>query len=473
MENKMENKIENKETFSIGLNEGQTIAFNGLKDFLKDKPGIQAILRGFAGTGKSFLVKRLINYIHFKYPGFKIAVTGPTNKSVRVLSKAAVSLKDMRVVYQTIHKLLGLKEVIHTDGKITFEPAFDTKNEINSFKVLIVDEVSMLDDSLFTMLQPYVNRIKIIYMGDPAQIPPVNKPDCIPFNDEKKIYFDFKEYTLTEIMRQSLDNPIIEASFKIRNNLTKRLPIEELETELNNIGNGIIRINPNKESDRNSVAGLFEKYFKCEEFEKDADHAKVIAWRNITVNKTNNIIRNIIYKDEGTVSKIMNGEKLVVKKPITDGLNIIIFTTSEELTVEEFDVASDTYQVLDGRVRLKYYDTIVSAFDIEGKEYRRNINILHEDSQTDFDKTAEALKANAVKTKGAHRSWATYYEFIRTFADVGYNYAITSHKSQGSTYANVFIIEDDLDLNRDIFERNRMKYTAYSRAAEKLFVLKR
>ena len=453
------------------LNTGQLEAFDLMKDFLAKKDQTQFILRGFAGTGKSYLVKRLIKYVHAKYPSHKIAVTAPTNKAVRVLSKVS-TLKDMRVTYQTIHKLLGLKEVIHTDGKITFEPAFDTKNEINSFKILIVDEVSMLDDTLFTMLQPYVNRIKIIYMGDPAQIPPVNKPDCIPFNDEKKIYFDFKEYTLTEIMRQSLDNPIIESSFKVRNNLTKRMPIEELDTKVNKKGNGIIRINPNRQADRDLAMDLFEKYFKCEEFEKDADHAKVIAWRNITVDKTNNIIRNIIYRGEN-ITKIMNGEKLVVRKPITDGLNIIIFTTSEELTVNEFDVASDIYPVLDAKVRLKYYDTIVTAIDLEGKEYQRNINILHEDSQIDFEKTAEALKAHAVKTKGAHRAWASYYEFLRTFADVGYNYCSTIHKAQGSTYTNVFVIEDDIDLNRNIFEKNRILYTAYSRAAEKLFILKR
>lgn len=427
---------------------------------------------GFAGTGKSYLVKKLINYIHTKYPGYKIAVTAPTNKAVRVLSKASTSITDLRVTYQTIHKLLGLKEVIHTDGKITFESEFNIKNEINNFKVLIVDEVSMLDDSLFTMLQPYVNKVKIIYMGDPAQIPPVNKPDCIPFNEEKKIFFDFKEYKLTEIMRQSVDNPIIETSFQIRNNLTKRYPIEDVQTKLTDKNHGIVRIDPNKQTERDLAMDLFRQYFKCAEFEKDADYAKVIAWRNKTVDKTNNIIRNIIY-GEGAKQKIVIGEKLVVRKPIVEGLNVILFTTSEELTVDEFDVATDLYKTSTGTVRLKYYDTIVNAIDIEGKEYQRTIKILHEDSKHDFDTTAEALKANAVKTKGAQRAWPVYYEFLRMFADVGYNYCSTIHKAQGSTYKNVFIIEDDIDMNPDIYERNRIKYTAYSRASDRLFILKR
>lgn len=459
--------------FSIAdLNKGQKEAFELLKDFLVKHGSSQFCLMGFAGTGKSYLVKRLINYIHLKHPSFKIAVTAPTNKAVRVLSKAS-TIKDLRVSYQTIHKLLGLKEVIHTDGKITFETAFDSRNEINNYKVLIVDEVSMLDDTLFHMLQPYVQKVKIIYMGDPAQIPPVNKPDCIPFHDEKKIFFDFKEYKLTEIMRQSIDNPIIEASFNIRNNLTKRYPIENVQTKVNEKNNGIIRIDPNKRDDRDSAMQLFEKYFKSPEFERDADYAKVIAWRNKTVDKTNSIIRNIIYGVDSAKAKIVNGEKLVVRKPIIEGLNIILFTTSEELVVDEFDVATDLYKTETGMVRLKYYDTIVTAIDIEGKEYQRSIKILHEDSQADFDITASKLKDHAVKTKGAQRSWPIYYEFLRMFADVGYNYCSTIHKAQGSTYKNVFIIEDDIDMNPNIFERNRIKYTAYSRPSDKLFILKR
>ena len=179
------------------LSTGQKEAFDLLKNFLQEKGPSMFILRGYAGTGKTYLVKRLIKYIHAKYPGHKIAITAPTNKAVKVLAKSGKM--DARVAYQTVHKLLGLKEVIHTDGRITFEQEFNTKNEIEMFKVLIVDEVSMLDDDLFAKLNPYSNRLKIIFMGDPAQIPPVSKPDCIPFNDEKKIFFGPNPIKLSEI----------------------------------------------------------------------------------------------------------------------------------------------------------------------------------------------------------------------------------------------------------------------------------
>jgi len=59
------------------------------------------------------------------------------------------------------------------------------------------------------------------------------------------------------------------------------------------------------------------------------------------------------------------------------------------------------------------------------------------------------------------------------FAKVKYNYAITAHKSQGSTYQHVFLIEDDIDKNPRYIEKNRIKYTAVTRPAESLKILSR
>jgi ATP-dependent exoDNAse (exonuclease V) alpha subunit len=65
-----------------------------------------------------------------------------------------------------------------------------------------------------------------------------------------------------------------------------------------------------------------------------------------------------------------------------------------------------------------------------------------------------------------------YYNFTRRYADVSWGYSISAHKSQGSTYKNVFVLEDDIDKNWDVIERNRIKYTAFTRASSNLFVLK-
>ncbi len=103
---------------------------------------------------------------------------------------------------------------------------------------------------------------------------------------------------------------------------------------------------------------------------------------------------------------------------------------------------------------------------------RRRIQILHEDSHAEFATFIENVRKKAI-AKGEGTSWTVYYEALRMFADVSYNYAITAHKAQGSTYENVFILEDDIDENRDLIERNRIKYTAYTRASKRLFIFKK
>jgi ATP-dependent exoDNAse (exonuclease V) alpha subunit len=101
------------------------------------------------------------------------------------------------------------------------------------------------------------------------------------------------------------------------------------------------------------------------------------------------------------------------------------------------------------------------------------IDILHESSQSEFNRIANNLKQIAIEKKGKEKSWVKYYDFLRRFADVSYAYAITAHKSQGSTYTTAFVLEDDIDVNIDVIERNRIKYTSYTRSSKKLYVLKR
>jgi exodeoxyribonuclease-5 len=124
-------------------------------------------------------------------------------------------------------------------------------------------------------------------------------------------------------------------------------------------------------------------------------------------------------------------------------------------------------------VKLKFYDAVVTYLNDEEEIEKTSIEILHEDSQIEFGKIANLLKLKAIEKKGRDRSWLDYYDFLRNFADVSFAYAITAHKSQGSTYNTTFVIEDDIDENYNVVERNRIKYTAYTRSSKKVYVLKR
>ena len=466
------------------LNEDQKSAFNSLVDFIKDLNDDSIyVLKGWAGTGKTYTISLLVRYVlEVIQPTrlwYKVGVTGPTNKSVRVIRKAT-GISSSRVQFQTVHKILGLSEKITSDGQQIFVNSGDYKPQIRMLKLLIVDEVSMLNDDLFEELLKYRDKTKIIFMGDPAQIPPVGRQDCIPFRDELLAGYRIKTLDLKQIMRQKEGNPIIESSVKIRKNITSSNSGISTSNKLNQIGEGIEFVNLNSTESRSSFRAILEKYYKTDKFNSDSEYCKMIGWRNKTVSSMNDLVRKVIYGEEALSSKILIGEKLIANSPIMEK-DTILFNTNDEFSVGSFETDSVDlrFKISDHPdddpypITLKYYDTKVSYLDEEDEICHKIIQILHEDSENDFKKLANILRVRAINKKGKDKSWLVYYNFLRRYADVIYAYSITAHKAQGSTYDTVFLLEDDIDMNYNIIERNRIKYTSYTRSSRKLYVIKR
>ena len=465
------------------LNPDQRKAFDKLCNFLMSPDDSIYVIKGWAGTGKTYCVSLFVKYVlEIVYPTknwYKIAVTGPTNKSVRVIKKTS-GIRNPRVTFQTTHKLLGLKEKITMDGKQEFTNDGDFKPSINSTKLLIIDEVSMLNDDLFEKILEYRGKTKIICMGDPAQIPPVGRPDCIPFREELAESYKIKTVELRTIMRQKEGNAIIDSSVAIRSNIGSPHPQVEPITNLNEKGEGIEFLNLNSPETRRNFSERLKEYFKTDRFAKDSEYAKIIAWRNKTVDTMNGIIRNVIYGEEAQTSKILLGEKLIANNPVIQE-GYVALNTNEEFTVTAFDVKTDNLRFMISKnpddepveITLKYYDADVVYLNDNDEEIKVGIEILHEDSEAEFNKFANVLRLRAIEKRGADKSWLHYYNFLRRYADVNYSYAITAHKSQGSTYNTTFVLEDDINMNLDVVERNRIKYTAYTRASKKVYVLRR
>ena len=465
------------------LNPDQRAAFDKLCDFLTSPDDSIYVIKGWAGTGKTYCVSLFVKYVlEIVYPTknwYKIAVTGPTNKSVRVIKKTS-GIRNPRVTFQTTHKLLGLKEKITMDGKQEFTNDGGFKPSINSTKLLIIDEVSMLNDDLFEKILEYRGKTKIICMGDPAQIPPVGRPDCIPFREELAETYKIKTVELRTIMRQKEGNAIIDSSVAIRSNIGSSNPQVEPITRLNEKGEGIEFLNLNSSETRMGFSERLKGYFKTDRFAKDSEYAKVIAWRNKTVDTMNGIIRNVIYGEEAQTSKILLGEKLIANNPVIQE-GYVVLNTNEEFTVTAFEVRTDNLRFMISKnpddepveIPLKYYDTDVVYLNDNDEEMKVEIEILHEDSEGEFKKFANILRLRAIEKRGADKSWLHYYNFLRRYADVSFAYATTAHKSQGSTYNTVFVLEDDINLNLDIIEKNRILYTSYTRASRKVYVLRR
>jgi exodeoxyribonuclease-5 len=491
-------KIE--ETLYKDLNDGQLKAFVEIINFIKDVDSDNIdglILKGYAGTGKTFVITKVIEYIMTAYPKRKIAITAPTNKAVSVLYKNGKNNKavfydetqidkSQKLVYSTIHKLLGLKEVITDEGDQLFITG-DTPT-LADFKYVIVDEVSMLDDKLLNDIMVFKDKIKFIFLGDPAQIPPVKKTDCMPFRND--CIYSFKHLILDQIMRQKGDNPIVDISIKVRENLGQKTPVPNLQTKLlgDKKGPGIIVLK--NEIDKDTIAKVLRHHFTSDTFEKDPDHMKVIAWTNSTVRQVNEIIRRMRFQTSTSIvmQKYIVGDKIIANKALFEryesesfkfGVTTnysVMFTTSTEFEVADVktyykDFEEYNSDVITADISLKVYELKVKYKSLETDTYFTNtLYVIHEDSLDDYNALLNKIRNEALRSKNK-KKWVLYYNILKWNADIAYNYAITAHKSQGSTYENVMVLDNDIDMNNKIVERNRIRYTAYTRASKRLFIV--
>lgn len=489
-----ENKVENEDKIFRSdeeiekaretLNEEQKAVFNSLIEFVRDPDKEFAVLVGYAGTGKTYTLSKFIQATKCK-----VAMTAPTNKAVKVLMENRGDM-DSRVQYTTIHKLLALTlKTIYPKKGQNFKPyqklvsAFGAQISINNYNIIIIDEVSMLDDELFMMIKKHKNKdLKIIFMGDPAQIPPVNRDDAIPLLAKGREIHNIELYELERIMRQTGDNKILDTAYQIRNN--RYQPGDPILSRVSN--KDVIFCSSNAPEDKKFFGDEMLRYFDSEDFSKNPNYCKTIAWTNKTVDAFNGFIRRKIFKTKNP-DTFMPGEKLIADQPIIEAGNII-FQTSDEFEVLETKRGTDTWEnpgnvgaedfmeqmemtdimeeaaVKKGGIILHYWDTLVKAKDlIDGSEYERHIRILDPNSE----KQLGWILSKLIKL----RIFDEFERWRDKYAKVKYNYAITAHKSQGSTYDTVFLIEDDINKNQRLLERNRIKYTACTRPKNKLYIL--
>lgn len=445
----------------ITLNEDQTHALIDLKEFVNANNNY-CLIEGQAGSGKSTLVNVFTEWLTKNAMISKICCTSPTHKAVKVLKKMNTL---PNIDFLTLHSLLGLKHRITSDGREVFERDKFAPSKLMNYDFIICDEASMISDELFHELddQNY-NNIKVLFVGDKNQINPVNHLHSIPMLEDERKQRNFKYIQLTEIVRQAKDNPIISTSQQI---LKDEFKLIKGYNTIKDTTSGIEMID-NKDNKR--ITDLLKEYFCCEEFDKNADYCRVIAWRNKSVDYFNTVIRKFKYGN--SCAKIVIGEKLIVDKPIKEiKLNIedeedtdILFHTNEDLTVNSFTINNKLLWGID----YKFYNCKVSGDEDDGI-----IHILHEDSQKQYDNHLKQLADDAKKEKDnftRSKKWKAYYSLINNFANTKYSYGVTSHNAQGSTYDNAIVFYSDICANWNEQERKRILYTSVTRPRNKLYI---
>lgn len=415
-----------------------------------------AVLKGYAGTGKTFTLSLLVRKLIDK--GLEVGVTAPTHKAVKVLRGDPVERAD----YRTVHSMLALKEKydMHT-GRVYYDADMASKYKppVADIDVMILDECSMLDNDLFNKLVPWIKGgLKVVFSGDPIQIPPVNHPDCIPFLKAKE--WNMLELGLTDIIRQKEGNPILEFAGTIRQKY--KTGYYQPRTSLVSKGEGVSVANRNEEQE------LFRTHFCSEGFKLDTDYMKVIAWRNATVDRYNGLVRDILH-GKGA-ARFVVGEKLIMASSYAPSGTVLV-NNNEDMEVLEITTKETSWEHPKGKLKGKL-TLLKTRFKVMAGWKEITLPVVHEDSEKQFNALLESLRSWALRTYGSEKAkmWKIYFSLKAQVACVSYGYAITGHKSQGSTYDNCMVLKWDLDVNHNIEERNRILYTACTRPRHLLMI---
>lgn len=225
------------------------------------------IIEGYAGTGKTTLVKYLIKHLPNKK--YTPVLTATTNKAAEALASTVGQSVD------TIHGLLKL--YIHTDFK-TGEQSLRLSKSAQPLSDLIIfiDEASYIDYTLLNWIKKLTTYCKVVFMGDSLQLTPVKCSTTPAFN------LECRKVVLNQVIRQEDNSPIKDICNLLRQTIKG--------SEFPKIG-----------LDHKVLKYLDQQDFEQEilkEYSKSdwtPNTVKILAWTNQAVNKYNQLVSKALW----------------------------------------------------------------------------------------------------------------------------------------------------------------------------------
>lgn len=522
---------------SITLTESQQKAFYIISNFFKTDNVI--LLTGSAGTGKTTLTRYISD--HFSEKELELCAIAPTHKAKHVIETILNKGKFKTIKAFTIASILGkMKEHSYIGTKHYSDP---NAKKFNAFTLFILDEVSMVSDQDLKYIISYINKSnkKLLIIGDSNQIPsPSSK-----YSDEGEYIrkansfifdSDIANVNLTEIVRQKADSQIIQLASFVRDNLEEEITfshesgckhfdypdklnheniyetfknfkdlksskiicytnqaVREHNTEVRrilgfsdekfnkgeillgyaNIGFPELIIENGRDYEIEDVkyvnnktileySGLFGHIVKLR------SDRKVISVFFIDPNKNYEILSELVERADKVNSKNSSSKDYAKYCELK---NQILFI--EDLYNYQDNIYSETeFKELYPLLFTKIYD----IFDSDQKKILNNK--LTEKINTDFPDLIEN-RLNDNKIIGDSEMFSDKFKIIDK--DMYYGYALTAHKSQGSTYKNVIVDENDFKKIQNKFnyklnkmeirtrEKNQLRYVSYTRTSDRLY----
>jgi exodeoxyribonuclease-5 len=438
------------------LTEDQTIALAKVNDWWQMSSGSPFdryrafLIDGAAGTGKTYCLRALLDTLD-DLEG--VIFTAPTNKAVRVLRQTLKSA-GIHSPCLTIYSALGLKMAPNGEIKeLTHSEKLDINVDWNKTGLCILDEASMVSKKLMQYIEQMQRTYstRMLYLGDSAQLPPVGES----ISPAMRMPYDECHATLTKVVRQ--DNQILTLGSAIRESLNAFIPKIVLGNDHDD-QEGVWKLSNQASADRAIIealgAGLFSQ----------PTGAKCIAWRNVTVNKLNQFVRSHLFPGG---DMFCPDDRIICTEPCTELVKPAgqmfptIHTTDTEGTIQSATLVEHPWFT-------EFEVWKLTCLSDDGD--RMHLYVLDQTNQ----QMVKLWKAEKEKLLYLARNdpsqWGKFWGFIEAFHSVRHGYAITSHRSQGSTYEQAFVNFSDIFCNQNRSEAFKCLYVACSRPKKKLFL---
>ncbi len=472
----------------INLNQDQTEALSRIESFFGSQLFQVFILKGYAGSGKTTLIKGLVEYL--KALDKTCMLMAPTGRAAKVIRERTG--QDAFTIHKSIYSYDDIVEMEEDD---TFYYSYNIRNNKNALdKIYIVDEASMISDTksqgeffrfgtghlltdLFTYTRVNQSNInsKIIFVGDPCQLPPVTDKYSRAFDGDylmDKFSMSIDGVEMKEVMRQKQESGLLNAASRLRKSITSGFFID-------------FDLRPNN---KDILELSYDNFLPT--WQETHGSKIIIASKNKTCSDLNRQIREMRYgipdlsTQKGDIL-IMGGNNY--RKGVFNGEFAIVSEVSDLVISRAISIKGRGTITLYWRdVELVFPDANDQSRTVKAKILE---NFLHGDNtlrpeeiqalQVDFRMRHPLLKPKTPEFKDA----IMHDDYINCLL-VKYGYAITGHKAQGGEWDVVFTIWDHdnadgfncyADAQRREGKNNadfyRWAYTTVTRASKKIYTL--
>ena len=449
---------------AAALTADQQVAAAAFADWLAaPADGTPFVLSGYAGTGKTFLSMRFLAQV--EATGLCWTVVAPTHKAVGVLrSYLAGAGLSPTWFPSTIHRLLRLKLKRQRDIE-RCEETEQTAVALEHLGLVLIDEASMVDSTLLEIslrcAHPF--RTRLVFVGDPAQLPPVGEPVSPVFSLGRA-----SRAELRQVVRHQ--GPVLRLASGLRQgDLPCRRP-PPLPPIRNASGQVALL-------ERGAWLQAAQAALRRSAETDNPDLARILCYTNRSLEQLVPIARRALHGEMAYQLPVLPGEVLITRAAVMapacrEGEDAaeepdMLLGSNRELVVR--DVMPERCDLADfGVPDAPVIDTLTAR--VEAGDSQLSLRLLPPLGSAARIALEAVLARLRQQAKDAGKQdgkglWRRFFLVRDAFASLGPAAVLTVHRSQGSTFAEVFV-DGDVFWPSDTVLRRQLVYVAVSRASQ-------